>query len=222
MLFKRIITGALALLMVTSASSAAVTAAEKSKKTDYHAFAAELDKTAYDKSDLGATYSKESTVFKVWSPKADSVKVNIFNHGSDDEGDPGSIETKAMTLDKKTGVWSVTLEGDYAGKYYTYSVKHGESVKETGDIYARACGVNGKRSMILDLSQTNPEGWENDAHVTVENQTDATVWEISVADFSSSESSGVTPKNRGKFLAFTESGTTVDGIRCIEGPHYDD
>ncbi len=213
MLFKRIITGALALLMVTSASSAAVTAAEKSKKTDYHAFAAELDKTAYDKSDLGATYSKESTVFKVWSPKADSVKVNIFNHGSDDEGDPGSIETKAMTLDKKTGVWSVTLEGDYAGKYYTYSVKHGESVKETGDIYARACGVNGKRSMILDLSQTNPEGWENDAHVTVENQTDATVWEISVADFSSSESSGVTPKNRGKFLAFTESGTTVDGIR---------
>ena len=73
--------------------------------------------------------------------------------------------------------------------------------------------MNGQRSMVVDLSTTNPEGWENDKHVLVQNQTDASVWEISVADFSSSESSGVSEANRGKYLAFTEEGTTVNGVQ---------
>ena len=80
---------------------------------------------------------------------------------------------------------------DLLNKYYTYSVTHGKTTKETADVYAKACGVNGQRSMVVDLSTTNPDGWENDKHVLVQNQTDASVWEISVADFSSSESSGV-------------------------------
>lgn len=73
--------------------------------------------------------------------------------------------------------------------------------------------MNGQRSMVVDLSTTNPDGWENDKHVLVQNQTDASVWEISVADFSSSESSGVSEANRGKYLAFTEEGTTVNGVQ---------
>ena len=72
------------------------------------------------------------------------------------------------------------------------------TIKETYDIYAKACGVNGKRSMVVDLSKTNPEGWENDKHILVNNQTDASVWEVSVADFSSSESSGVSEKKEEK------------------------
>ena len=200
-------------MMITGMCAADVSAAEKKTVTDYQAYAANLDKSAYSGNDLGASYSKKATTFKVWSPNAASVRVNIFEHGSDNEGDAGSIMSRAMSLDKKTGGWSVTINGDLLNKYYTYSVTHGKTTKETADVYAKACGVNGQRSMVVDLSTTNPDGWENDKHVLVQNQTDASVWEISVADFSSSESSGVSEANRGKYLAFTEEGTTVNGVQ---------
>lgn len=200
-------------MMITGMCAADVSAAEKKTVTDYQAYAANLDKSAYSGNDLGASYSKKATTFKVWSPNAASVRVNIFEHGSDNEGDAGSIMSRAMSLDKTTGVWSVTINGDLLNKYYTYSVTHGKTTKETADVYAKACGVNGQRSMVVDLITTNPEGWENDKHVLVQNQTDASVWEISVADFSSSESSGVSEANRGKYLAFTEEGTTVNGVQ---------
>jgi pullulanase len=200
-------------MMITGMCAADVSAAEKKTVPDYQAYAANLDKSAYSGNDLGASYSKKATTFKVWSPNAASVRVNIFEHGSDNEGDAGSIMSRAMSLDKTTGVWSVTINGDLLNKYYTYSVTHGKTTKETADVYAKACGVNGQRSMVVDLSTTNPDGWENDKHVLVQNQTDASVWEISVADFSSSESSGVSEANRGKYLAFTEEGTTVNGVQ---------
>ena len=196
--------------MATGTFTTAASADEK--KTDYQAYAAELDKSAYSGDDLGAVYTEKSTTFKVWSPKASAVSVDIYDYGSEAEGGK-SIRTTNMTLDKKTGVWSATISGDLAGKYYDYAVTHGEETKRTADIYARACGVNGKRSMVVDLRKTDPDNWENDLHVMVDKPTNASVWEISVADFSSSETSGVSKSNRGKFLAFTESGTTVDGIQ---------
>lgn len=204
--------------MATGTFTTAASADEK--KTDYQAYAAELDKSAYSGDDLGAVYTEKSTTFKVWSPKASAVSVDIYDYGSEAEGGK-SIRTTNMTLDKKTGVWSATISGNLAGKYYDYAVTHGKETKRTADIYARACGVNGSRSMVVDLSKTNPDNWENDVHVMTDKPTNASVWEISVADFSSSETSGVSKDNRGKFLAFTESGTTVDGIQggtptCID------
>lgn len=213
MFLKRLLAEVMTAMMITGMCAADVSAAEKKTVTDYQAYAANLDKSAYSGNDLGASYSKKATTFKVWSPNAASVRVNIFEHGSDNEGDAGSIMSRAMSLDKTTGVWSVTINGDLLNKYYTYSVTHGKTTKETADVYAKACGVNGQRSMVVDLSTTNPDGWENDKHVLVQNQTDASVWEISVADFSSSESSGVSEANRGKYLAFTEEGTTVNGVQ---------
>ncbi|MCQ2513492.1 MAG: type I pullulanase [Ruminococcus sp.] len=215
---KRLIIGVLTIIMVTGMCVSGALAAEENKETEksksvnYQEYAANLDKTVYNGNDLGAVYSKDSTTFKVWSPTASGIKVNIYEYGSDEEGDAGFIESKNLEFNKKTGVWAVKLDGDYAGKYYTYTIKQGKETFETYDIYAKGCGVNGKRSMVVDFSKTNPEGWENDSHILVSNATKASVWEVSVADFSSSESSGVTEKNRGKFLAFTENGTTVNNI----------
>ena len=96
-------------MMITGMCAADVSAAEKKAVTDYQAYAANLDKSAYSGNDLGASYSKKATTFKVWSPNAASVRVNIFEHGSDNEGDAGSIMSRAMSLDKTTGVWSVTI-----------------------------------------------------------------------------------------------------------------
>lgn len=206
---KRLITGVMSIVMIMGTT---FTAADAAGKTDYHAYAAKLDKYAYDGDDLGAVYSEKSTTFKVWAPQAKDVKVDLYDEGDASAKDK-SFKTTAMKLDKKTGVWSATISGDLSGKYYTYSVTNGKETKTTGDIYARSCGVNGKRSMVVNPEKASPEGWENDGHVFVAHQTDASVWEISVADFSSSESSGVSEKHRGKFLAFTESGTTVDGVQ---------
>ena len=168
MLFKKILTGVLTLAMFTGVVSTDLTAVGA---TDYKAYAAELDELAYDGDDLGATYTKDETTFKVWSPKANAVSVDIY----DDGGSSKSIKTKKMTLDKTTGVWEAVIPGNLLGKYYTYTVTHGKSVKQTGDIYACACGVNGKRSMVVDLSKTNPQNWENDNHVFVAQQTNASV-----------------------------------------------
>ena len=206
MLLKKLLTGVLIIAMFTGIVSTDLQAVGAA---DYQAYAAELDKQAYDGDDLGAVYEQNQTTFKVWSPKANGVTLDIYDDGKDGK----SIKTKKMTLNKATGVWEAVIPGNLAGKYYTYTVTHGKSVKQTGDVYARGCGVNGKRSMVVNPKAVNPEGWENDAHVYVANQTNATVWEISVADFSSSKSSGVSDKNRGKFTAFTETGTTVDGVQ---------
>lgn len=171
---------------------------------------AELDKLAYSGDDLGATYTKEATTFKVWSPTADKIQVLLYATGSDDEENSRYLSVTDMEYDESTGVWTAVIEGDLLNKYYTYYVYNGKKGKETVDIYAKAVGVNGDRGMIVDLASTNPDGWEEDAHVSVDNQSEAIIWEVSVKDFSSDPSSGISEENRGKYLAFTETGTTLD------------
>ncbi len=170
---------------------------------------AELDKLAYSGDDLGAAYTKEATTFKVWSPTATKVQVLIYAKGSDEEEDSKYLSVTDMEYDDSNGVWSAKVEGDLLNKYYTYYVYNGKKGKETVDIYAKAAGVNGNRGMIVELASTDPEGWENDKHVSVDSQSEAIVWEVNVKDFSNDPDSGVSSKNRGKYLAFTENGTTV-------------
>ncbi len=169
-----------------------------------------LDKFYFD-GELGALYTKNSTTFKLWSPIAEGVKLRLYKTGSDSEPGAGIIGTYPMEKDEISGVWSYTVEGDLAGVYYTYLVSHPYfGTRETADIYGKAAGVNGQRSMVIDLDTTDPEGWDKDERILFDRPTDAIVWEVHVRDFSFCESSGVSEKNRGKFLAFTEH-TTLDG-----------
>ena len=166
---------------------------------------------AYPEQGLGATYTEEATTWKVWAPTATLVQVRLYRTGSDGEEGAGLIGTRTMTRNAATGVWSLTLNGDYKNVYYTYLVTNRGVTRETRDIYAKAAGVNGYRSMVVDLDDTDPEGWENDQHVLLEENTDAVIWEIHIRDFSIDPSSGVSSENRGKFLAFTEDDTTLNG-----------
>ena len=76
MRFKKLLIGVLAIIMATGTFTTAASADEK--KTDYQAYAAELDKSAYSGNDLGAVYTEKSTTFKVWSPYADEVSLDIY------------------------------------------------------------------------------------------------------------------------------------------------
>ena len=171
----------------------------------------------YTGSDLGATWSAGSTTFRVWAPTASAVSVNLYTTGSDAESGAAALGSYAMTQDVN-GTWIVTVSGDLNGVYYTYSVTHRGETVEACDPYARTTGVNGDRAMVIDLDSTDPAGWENDTYVTVDNYTDAVIWELHVRDFSIDESSGMT--NKGKYLAFTELGTTVPGTDISTGIDY--
>ncbi len=168
-----------------------------------------LDAQAYSGNDLGVTYTKDHTTFKVWAPTATNVAVKLYATGSSEEEGAQSLGIRQMSKGTN-GVWSVTMTGDMKNKYYTYAVTVGGVTRETVDIYAKAVGVNGNRGMIVDLDSTDPVGWQNDRHIVYDEPTDAVVWEIHIKDFSSSEASGVSVKYRGKYLAFTETGTTLN------------
>ena len=176
----------------------------------YQKYAEKADQTVFQKR-LGSFYSTDSTHFKFWSPVASMVKVNIYKTGSDEEDGAQMLSSNPMKFSPTEGVWYVTLDGDYKNMYYTYQVTVDGATNEIVDPYAKAVGVNGNRGMVIDLAETNPEGWAEDSFARVSSINDAIVWEVCVRDFSASQSSGVTPANRGKFLAFTEEGTTVNG-----------
>ncbi|MDR3598826.1 type I pullulanase, partial [Clostridium sp.] len=155
---------------------------------------------AYNGNDLGFTYSKDKTIFKVWAPTANKVSLNLYKEGSGDN----LIETIPMTQGDK-GVWSADKEGDLAGTFYTYNVTVNDKTNETQDVYSKAVGVNGNRSMVVDLSATNPEDWSNDKGPKIKNQTDAIIYEVHIRDISMDPNSGI--KMKGKFLGLTETGT---------------
>ena len=169
----------------------------------------------YGGNDLGCTYTKEYTTFKVWSPEAEDIRVQLYRTGSDEESGAQMLESYGLKFDKTTGVWTIVVFGDLKNLYYTYFVTVHGRTQETQDVYSVATGVNGKRSMVCDLKATNPEGWEKDRHVFVSAPNDALIWEVHVGDFSGSASSGVRPEYRGKYLAFTERGTKLNGIEDI-------
>ena len=115
----------------------------------------------YDGDDLGATWTKDSTAFRLWAPTAQAVSVNLYESGI--EGTDDLIESIPMTADIN-GTWVASKDGDLNGTYYTYTVTINGEEKEANDPYARTTGVNGKRAMIIDLESTNPEGWDSDSN----------------------------------------------------------
>ncbi len=225
---KKLVSAVLAVCMLASTSvltSFAAKADDNSTvgaNTPYSNACEAIDSEfAYNGNDLGATYAPDKTTFKVWSPTATAVKLNLYATGSDSEegaADIGNYDLEqVMDGDRFTGVWAVTVDGDLKNVYYTYTVTAvpttgGAAItKETQDINSVATGVNGNRSMVCDLDSTDPEGWENDKHILLDDVTDSSVWELHIKDFSYDPASGVSEANRGKYLAFTETGTTLNG-----------
>ncbi len=154
----------------------------------------------YDGDDLGPTINGTATSFKVWAPTASKVVLNLFKSGHEGE----AYAQVEMTREDK-GVWSHTAQDCGHGTYYTYSVTTSVGTQEATDPYAKAAGLNGNRSMVVDLDSTDPFGWDADKVVTLENYSDAIIWEVHVRDFSNKITSS---EYRGKYLAFTERGLT--------------
>lgn len=156
----------------------------------------------YSGSDLELSINDRGTSFRLWSPKAQEARVNLYDTGRGGK----AYRTLPMTFDAATGTWSASVPEKLYGKYYTFQIKHeGRWLDETPGVWAKAVGVNGKRAAIIDLATTNPVGWNNDKGPKVENFTDVVLYETHMRDLSMDRSSGIA--NKGKFLQFTEQGT---------------
>lgn len=166
------------------------------------------DRLCYTGTDLGANYSSMGTTFKLWAPTATAVWLNLYAEGKKNCG--SAYEIKELKYDSLTGVWDTYVEEDLKNVFYTYSVMVDGQVHETVDIYAKAVGENGDRGMVVDLESTDPDGFETDNFSGVGSITKSIIWETHVQDFSSSATSGISDNNRGKYLAFTETGTTLN------------
>lgn len=154
-------------------------------------------------------YSKVKTLFKLNAPttvnldgmtgattqidKKNPVKIHIYEDGQ------GGKAIKTIKM-KATGEnrWETTVKGDLKGKFYTFDIGKGE----TPGVFAKAVGVNGMRGAIVDMAETNPQGWENDQRPVIQSPADLVIYEMHWRDFSIDVSSGL--KNKGKFLALTE------------------
>ena len=154
---------------------------------------------------LGPDYTPGGTCLRLWAPTAEAVTVTLYH-----KGDGGAVLGTEPLVRGAHGVWSIWLPGEQHGRYYTFAVTVDGITRETGDPYARAAGVNGVRSMIVDLARTAPSGWERDVRPNIPPAQRA-VWEVSVRDFSQDAASGVRPAWRGKYMAFTQQGTTLHG-----------
>ncbi len=105
------------------------------------------------------------------------------------------------------GLWTWETEKNLHGVYYGYDVTVDGETRFIADPYARACGLNGVRSMVVDLEKTNPPGWERDR--APKRQAEDIIYEIHVKDFSCDSSSGVPEAWRGKYKALTLNKTSV-------------
>ena len=168
---------------------------------DYYLTKEFEDKYNY-KGELGVSLSAAGTVFKLWSPIAEKVILRLFENGT--EGEAEAI----FSMEKKMkGVWEYKTDKKLNGKYYDYVliIEGKESI--SSDPYAKACGLNGVRSMVIDLNETNPKEWENDK--APEREVEDIIYELHVKEFSYAEESGFPENVRGKYKAFIVDNTSL-------------
>lgn len=162
-----------------------------------------LSYPTYAGSDMELTINPSGTHFKLWSPKAQKVRVNLYDHGRG--GSP--FDTLELTYNPATGTWSGSANASLYGKFYTFQIfQDNKWLDETPGVWAKAVGISGKRGAIIDLATTNPDGWDSDRGPKVNNFSDVIIYEMHHRDMSLHPSSGIA--NKGKFLALTECGTT--------------
>ena len=149
------------------------------------------------------SYSPEATTFKLFAPNdAKRVTLRIYHKGLEGR----AVKTVKMS---RTGddLWSATVKGDLMGKFYTFDIGKGECP----GVFAKAVGVNGKRGAIIDMSKTNPAGWEKDLRPVTKSPADLVIYEMHHRDFSIARKDARHP---GKFLALTEP-WAIDHLKSL-------
>lgn len=183
-----------------------------------------IDNYTYYGDDLGVTFNSDhsTTTFKLWSPLSSKVILNLYDSGTtpEYEAEASKLEeyefvqtypTRKMEMKKcGQGVWSITVPANLHGRYYTYTITNGATTSEVVDPYARSCGIDGKRGMVVDFDKINEElNWDEVVRPDrIEDATDASIYEVHVRDVTVDETSGVEASKRGTYLGLAEKDTS--------------
>ncbi len=188
-------------LVLSAAFASAVVASAQSQNTPRYMESEYASWPVYRGPDLELSLDATGTYFTLWSPKAESAEVIIY----DTDRNTAPVQILQMKP-SDNGTWRVAVPEMLYGKFYTFRVTvGGKKLAETPGVWAKAVGTNGERAAIIDFATTNPEDWAADKGPELKNITDAVIYEMHHRDFSVHPSSGIVHK--GKFLALTEPET---------------
>ena len=182
---------------------------------------------AEDERSLGVTVTPRGAAFRLWAPTADRVELCVY-----DSADSPARARLPLVRDDRTGIWLVDttrrsgtpgatpVAPVRSGAYYRYLVELfvpgvGRVRNLVTDPYSVSLSADSARSYVADLSEPRlqPRGW-SDSRIPerVKTPTDMVVYELHVRDFSRDDRS-VPAALRGKYLAFTQSGSA--GMRHL-------
>lgn len=165
--------------------------------------------------ELGALYTPAGTTFRVWVPTADAMQLNLYEKGD------GGTAIKTVEMGKiQSGVWETIQMEDLNGVYYTFSVEIAGKVTETYDPYAVAAGVNGDRSMVINMASADPVNWHMDKGPIYKKSNDIIVYEMHIRDLSTHESANI--EHVGKYLGVVEKGTKTNAGTATGLDHLKD
>lgn len=156
--------------------------------------------TLYSDKTMGLTYNRSNSIFRVWSPSREKIKLALYDNYSTQKRQEYDMQKY------EDGTFELTLDGDLEGKFYTYLVDG----DEVPDPYSFATGANSKRTAIIDLDKTNPEGFL-EHEIPFNDKDKAIIVETHVADVSINKNSG--SENRGLFLGASQPGTEYKGYK---------
>ena len=145
-------------------------------------------------------YTPSATTFRLFAPRSSKPVVRLYATGEARGEKPlKTISMKAVAPDR----WEVRVKGNLKGRFYTFAIKPG--MGETPGVFAKAVGINGDRGAIIDMRQTNPEGWAQDkAPVGLKSAADWVIYEMHVRDYTHA-APGI--KHPDKFLGIVEPAT---------------
>lgn len=157
---------------------------------------------------LGALYNNNGITAALWAPTASNVELLIYTPGKT------LSQRLPMSRDQTSGVWR--FEGDMSLDRQLYRYEVTVYHPATGNIetllvtdpYSVSLSTNGRFSRFVNLADDDlkPDGWDGHDIPEITNPEDAVIYEGHIRDFSVRDMS-TSEGNRGKYLAFTESGT---------------
>jgi pullulanase-type alpha-1,6-glucosidase len=163
---------------------------------------------------LGPQFHSGRPSLAVWAPTARTVELELFDT-------PASTPAvRPMRRDDATGVWKVTGERAWSGKYYRFKVTAWQPAAQAvvtasvTDPYSVALSANSTHSQLVDLADPAlaPPGWRGLRKPALPARPQ--IQEVHVRDFSVADES-VPAEHRGTYLAFADHDSK--GMRHLKG-----
>ncbi|MFB9861411.1 type I pullulanase [Salinicoccus siamensis] len=171
-------------------------------KMGRYTFSTEFDLKYATDQQMGAIYTKEQTIFRVFAPTVFQCRL--------------LLDGQSYNMDKIGGYFEKVISQDCHGKHYHFEVSHNHVTHFVIDPYVKAVSANAKEAMVVDFERINPNYRKH--HVPDIPNDSAIIYETHVRDITSHPNSGVSEAWRGLYLGMTED--TKTGHRLSSGLNY--